>query len=73
MLESYEGYKLPVSAIHIENGEKGVMVKTSGGAKFKKCRIVYSDTKGETVIVKPVIESNSSVLADNDEIMVGEK
>lgn len=73
ILESYEGYRIPVSAIRVtEDGKRGVLVKSSGAQVFKPCKIVYTDIAGGTVIVSP--ESGSSnMLREYDNIVVGEK
>lgn len=73
ILESYEGYRIPVSAIRVtEDGKRGVLVKSSGTQVFKPCKIVYTDIAGETVIISP--ESGSgNMLREYDNIVVGEK
>ncbi len=73
ILESYEGYRIPISAIRVtDSGDRGVLVKSSGAQLFKPCKIVYTDTLGGTVIVSPA-GSGNNMLREYDNIVVGEK
>lgn len=73
ILESYEGYRIPISAIRVtDSGERGVLVKSVGAQIFKPCKIVYTDTLGGTVIVSPNGTGND-MLREYDNIVVGEK
>lgn len=73
ILESYEGYRIPVSALRVtEDGKKGVLVKEAGAQVIKPCNVVYSDTVGQTVIITPV-SGSKNLLRDNDSIVIGEK
>lgn len=72
ILESYEGYRVPVSAIRIVDNERGVLVKNGGTQVFKPCNIIYSDTKGQTAIIRPV-SGAANMLREYDNIVVGEK
>ena len=72
VLKSYEGYRIPVSAIRVsDDGTKGVLVRNGGTQVFKPCNVVYTDTVGQTVIISPV--SGSNLLREYDNIVVGEK
>lgn len=72
ILESYEGYRIPVSALHVQGDEKGVMVKNMGAQMFKPCKVIYTDIKGGTVIIAPVA-GTQNMLREYDNIAVGEK
>ncbi len=73
ILESYKGYRIPVSALRISSdGTKGVMVKNAGAQVFKPCSVVYTDTAGGTVIVAPV-SGMQNMLREYDNIVIGEK
>lgn len=73
ILESYEGYRIPVSALRVtEDGKKGVLVKTLGSQVIKPCNVVYSDTVGQTVIITPV-SGSKNLLREYDSIVIGEK
>lgn len=73
ILESYEGYRIPISAIRVaDSGDRGVLVKSAGSQIFKPCKIVYTDTLGGTVIVSPQGTGND-MLREYDNIVVGEK
>lgn len=72
ILESYEGYRIPVSALHVQGDEKGVMVRNAGAQMFKPCKVVYTDIAGGTVIISPV-SGTQNMLREYDNIVVGEK
>lgn len=60
----YEGIKLPISALSVENGETGVYVDVCGEAVFKKAKVLYKSN--EFVIFKEDnTEDNSLLLYDN--------
>lgn len=73
ILKSYEGYRIPVSAIRVsDNGEKGVLVRNGGTQVFKPCKVIYTDTAEQTVIISPVTGSKN-LLREYDNIVIGEK
>lgn len=73
ILESYEGYRIPVSALRVtEDGSKGVLVKNSGAQVVKPCNVVYSDIVNQTVIITPV-SGSKNLLKEYDHIVIGEK
>lgn len=72
ILESYEGYRVPVSAIRVNDGTRGVIVKNGATQVFKPCTVIYSDLKGQTAIIKPA-SGTANLLREYDNIMVGEK
>ena len=72
ILESYAGYRIPVSALRVEGEKKGVLVKNGGVQIFKPCNVVYTDIPGETVIISPV-SGTQNMLREYDNIVVGEK
>lgn len=73
ILESYEGYRVPMSAIHIKDGEKGVMVRTDAGTFFRKCRVLYTDIADQTVIISKEFDDTKGMLKESDSIIIGEK
>ena len=73
VLESYEGYRVPISAIRIVDGEKGVMVRTEAGTSFRKCKVLYTDLLDQTVIISQNFNDNKGRLTESDSIIVGEK
>lgn len=73
ILESYEGYRIPVSALRVmDDGSKGVLVKTEGAQILKPCNVIYTDTVNETVIITPV-SGSKNLLREYDDIVIGEK
>lgn len=72
ILKSYEGYRIPVSAIRISGDQKGVLVRNGATQVFKPCKVVYTDTKEQTVIISPVSGSRQ-LLREYDNIVIGEK
>lgn len=73
VLESYEGYRVPISAIRIVDGQKGVMVRTGAGTSFRKCKVLYTDMTDQTVIISKIFDDNKGQLAESDSIIIGEK
>ena len=73
ILESYEGYRIPVSALRVtDDGKKGVLVKGVGSQVIKPVNVVYSDIVRETVIITPV-SGSKNLLREYDSIVIGEK
>lgn len=72
ILKSYEGYRIPVSAVRVSGNEKGVLVRNGDTQVFKPCDIIYTDTGEQTVIVAPVSGARR-LLMEYDNIVVGEK
>jgi len=73
ILESYEGYRIPVSALRVtEDGSKGVLVRNTGSQVVKPCNVVYSDIVNQTVIITPV-SGSKNLLKEYDHIVIGEK
>ena len=63
---------MPISAIRVNDNERGVIVKNGVTQVFKPCSIIYSDTKGQTAIIKP-LSGATNMLREYDNIVVGEK
>lgn len=72
ILKSYEGYRVPVSAIRVDGNRKGVLVRNGSTQLFKPCNIIYTDTKEQTVIISPV-SGERNLLREYDNIVLGEK
>lgn len=72
ILESYEGYRVPISAIRVNGSERGVIVKNGVTQVFKPCIVIYSDMQGQTAIIKPA-PGATNMLREYDNIVVGEK
>lgn len=73
ILESYEGYRVPMSAVRIEDGEKGIVVRDETGTHFRKCNILYTNTEEHTVIVSKEFDDDRGSLKETDMIIIGEK
>lgn len=72
ILESYEGFQIPVSALRVmDDGKRGVLVKNAGTQVIKPCNVIYSDPVRQTVIITPV--SGANMLREYDSIVLGEK
>ncbi len=71
ILESNYGYEIPLYAVHVRDGEKGVMVKTATGQTFKKCEILDRDDARGTVVIGPT--ETGSTIVEGDKIILGEK
>ena len=72
ILESYEGFRVPVSAIRLNDGKTGVIVKNGVSPVFKECKVIYTDTASQTVIISPS-GGGANLLREYDNIVVGEK
>jgi len=73
ILKSYEGYRIPISAIRInEKGEKGVIVRNGNSQVFKPCSVVYTDTAAQNVIINSA-SGTGNLIREYDNIVVGEK
>ncbi len=72
ILKSYTGYKIPIYALHIQDGKKGVMIDNEGSEEFRECEILYTDEKEGFIIVYPA-ENAAKQLQPMDHIVIGEK
>lgn len=73
ILRSYEGYRIPISAIRLnEKGEKGVLVRNGNSQIFKPCSVVYTDTAAQNVIITSA-SGTGNLIREYDNIVVGEK
>lgn len=73
VLEQYRGYKIPVHAVRVKDGQQGVMVKYGLNEIFKPCEIIYTDTENDWVIIEPVTKDVRNPLEQFDKIILGEK
>ena len=73
VLESYEGYRIPMSAIRNKDGVKEVMVRTESGTFLRKCKILYTDIADQTVIISKEFDDTKGILKETDSIIIGEK
>ena len=48
-LNSYEGIKMPASAVHVNNGEKGVYALVASVVEWRKANVLY--TQGDYVVL----------------------
>lgn len=73
VIEQYRGYKIPIHAVRVKDGQQGVMVKYGLNEIFKPCEIIYTDTENDWVIIEPVTEGVRNPLEQFDKIILGEK
>lgn len=71
--ESYSGYKIPISALRVKDGVRGVMVKYGVNEIFKPCEVIFTDKNDDTVIINAITEGVANPLEQFDKIIVGEK
>ena len=71
--ESYEGYRVPMSAIRLVDGNKCVMVRTEAGTFLRKCKVLYTDISDQTVIISQEFNDTKGRLKETDSIVIGEK
>ncbi|MBE7044244.1 MAG: hypothetical protein E7397_01840 [Ruminococcaceae bacterium] len=74
ILEQYQGFSVPISAIRVNDDtkEKGVQVKRGASEIFKPCEIVYTNKENETLIIQPA-KGAKRVLESYDQIILGER
>ncbi|MPN04223.1 hypothetical protein SDC9_151459 [bioreactor metagenome] len=73
IFNSFEGIRIPSSAIRIVDGNKGVYVLIGTQAKFKKINILYEQPDYVVAETKdPMLEKVMPVTSD-DEVIVGSK
>ena len=73
VMDSYEGYRVPMSAIHNIDDEKYVMVRMDSKTVSRKCKILYTDVNDQTVIISKQFEDTRGMLKETDSIIIGEK
>lgn len=71
VLESYQGYKVPVHALRSENNVSGIMAEKDNNRKFYPCKVLYTDTDEGFVIVNDADQQNT--LMGIERIVVGER
>lgn len=71
--EEYSGFKIPISAVRVRDGQQGVMIRYGINEIFKPCEVIYTDRENDTVIIKPVTEGVTNPLEQFDKIVIGEK
>ena len=59
-LNSYEGIKMPASAVHVNNGEKGVYALVASVVEWRKANVLY--TQGDYVVLSYDAASLSQAL-----------
>ncbi len=62
VLDTYEGLKVPKSAVHINNGKRGVYVVRDGVMRFKETEVLY--TGDSSVILKGSTTPSGVMLYD---------
>lgn len=72
VLKSYQGFKVPIYAIRVQDGKKGIEVVSGLASIFKPCEIVYTNELEGFVIIDSV-EGEASQIESTDRIIIGEK
>jgi len=72
IFKSYEGYKIPVSAIRTEKDVQGVLARKNNVEKFYPCEILYTNKEAEYVIINSPDDAELK-LDDVDEFVIGER
>lgn len=70
---SYTGFEVPVYALRVSDGQRGVMVRVGGTDVFKPCKMIYQDESTDKAIVVPDTEDINKELSEYDMIIIGEK
>lgn len=66
-IKEYRGIKVPNSAIHISDGEKGVYALISSQVKFRKARVLYTKDDYSVLSYDDGIEDSEEAKAKEDE------
>ena len=65
-INSKEGIKVPASALHVENGKKGVYALISSQVRFREVEVIYSD---EDYVLLDYIPDNNKGIRLYDKII----
>ncbi len=71
--KEYSGFRIPISAVRVKDGQQGVMVRYGINEVFKPCKVIYTDSDNDTVIINAITEGVTNPLEQFDKIVVGEK
>ena len=71
--KSYSGFRIPISAVRVKDGQQGVMVKYGVNEIFKPCKVIFTDNSNDTVIINAITDGVTNPLEQFDKIVVGEK
>lgn len=72
ILHRYTGYKVPVQAIHTDDGKYSVVAAAGNKQYICECEILYSDTEEDAVIIQST-ENAQNKLSKMDKIIIGER
>lgn len=72
VLKNYTGYKVPVYAIRVRDGQKGIEVQKGIGTIFKPCEVLYTDENEDFVIINST-ENSENPIENSDLVYIGEK
>lgn len=72
ILKDYTGYKVPVYAIRVRDGQKGVEVQRGLATQFKPCEVLYTDEENGFVIIDSA-ENSENPIEEMDLVYIGEK
>lgn len=73
IFESYDGYKIPVHAIHTDDDGKQKVIGINSNRKYDcYCDVLFTDTDGGWAIVESAEDAEHD-LSDMERIMVGER
>ena len=72
VLKNYTGYKVPVYAIRVRDGQKGIEVQKGLGTIFKPCEVLYTDENEGFVIINST-ENSENPIENSDLVYIGEK
>lgn len=70
--KQYSGFRIPISAVRVKDGQQGVMVRYGVNEIFKPCNVIFTDRSNDTVIINAVTEGVTNPLEQFDKIVIGE-
>ena len=72
IFKSYAGYKVPVYALRMQDGVRGVMGRRNNVERFYPCEVIYTNEAAEYVIIRTPADS-AMKLENVQEFVLGER
>lgn len=71
ILKSYSGYKIPIEALRVVDGKKGVYILSATIVSFKPINVLYATES--FAIVEPSTSTGKRMISENDSVIIGGK
>lgn len=70
VFERYEGYQIPLKAVHIKDGKEGVYIQSGGATKFREITVLY---KNDSFVIALSDNQKENNVLLYDEIILSDK